>query len=212
MSELAQLLDDRRVTRARITELLDAVSAHDERRLVLGLGKSQQARLWELAGSDLLPVDISFFVPRSAQAYEPFAFDGRNTLPAFTGFQKVFYRTSAGEIGGFNNQPLMRLTGPGYFVAEVQPERSAEVAVNYLKTPSTKPSTWPAIVPNARIPSRFIYGGMVDYLRRISDRSAIGRAYRDGVEEVPNWFVLVRGAELDGFFGFDYWRLRRQRR
>ena len=51
---------------------------------------------------------------------------------------------------------------------------------------------------------------MIDYLRRLSNRSAIGRAYKDGTTEMPNWFVLVRGDRLDGFMGYDFWRIRRQ--
>ena len=211
MSELAHLLDDPKASRTQVTDLLAGREAADERKLVLGLGKHRQSRLWDVAGSDPLPIEIEFFVPASAPAYQPFPFDGRNSLPAFTEFQKVFYRTSTGEIGGLNNQLLMRVTGPGYYIAEVQRDREGEVAVDYRKTPSSKPRGWPRIVPNTRFPSKLIYGGTVDYLRRISDRAAIGRAYRDGTDEMPNWFVLVRGRELDGLFGFDYWRPRRQR-
>lgn len=209
MSDLSRLLFDSATTRKQLTAFLNELSADQERGVLLELDKNEQARLWEIAGQDALPIDTEFFVPASAAPYEPCAFDGRNSLPAFAAFQKVFYRTEDGEIGGFNNQLLMRVTGPGYYVADVLPERSDEVAVSYLKTPRSKPRGWPKIVSNNRLRSRFVYGGMIDYLRRISDRSAVGRAYRDG-KEMPNWFVLVRGDKLDGIFGFDYWRARRQ--
>jgi hypothetical protein len=53
------------------------------------------------------------------------------------------------------------------------------------------PQAWPAIKSNTFGVSRFVYGFMQDYLRKVSDHVSIGRAYRHG-KESPNYFVLCR--------------------
>ena len=50
---------------------------------------------------------------------------------------------------------------------------------------------WPEIVDNHYRLSRFVYAGMIDYLRRVSTHVLIGRATRAG-RELPNYFALCR--------------------
>ena len=50
---------------------------------------------------------------------------------------------------------------------------------------------WPDVRPNDRGLSRFVYGGMVDYLRRVARDVFIGSAHRGG-KETGNYFVLSR--------------------
>ena len=50
---------------------------------------------------------------------------------------------------------------------------------------------WPAIQPNDKGLTQFIYGHMKDYLRRVYGRVLIGRAFRKG-KPTPNYFVLAR--------------------
>src|SRR5262245_49347781 len=84
----------------------------------------------------------------------------------------------------------MRLfTGPGYFVAYVAPEGG--VHIDYRRTPSDRPASWPPILPNSARLSRFIYNGTVDVMRRVSTHVSIGRAMRDG-KPMDAWFVLAR--------------------
>jgi hypothetical protein len=80
------------------------------------------------------------------------------------------------------------VTGPGYFVAV--PSRD-EVLVDYRQVPPEHPGGWPDIKPNERGLSRFVYGFMVDTLRRVSEHVTIGSAARNG-KDMGSWFLLCR--------------------
>ena len=82
------------------------------------------------------------------------------------------------------------ITGPGYFVA-LPSERAGEVIVDYRRVPTTHPSDWPDVKPNDRGLSRFVYGFMIDTLRRVSEHVTIGSAARKG-KDLGSWFVLCR--------------------
>ena len=57
--------------------------------------------------------------------------------------------------------------------------------------PPEWPSSWPEIEANDRGFSRFVYEGMVDYMRRVSHHAFIGAATRNG-KELGNYFILCR--------------------
>ena len=78
----------------------------------------------------------------------------------------------------------------GYFVA-VPSEKAGEIAVDYRRVPTAHPADWPAIQSNERGISRFVYGFMVDTLRRVSEHVTIGSAARNG-KDMGSWFVLCR--------------------
>lgn len=161
------------------------------------LGKAEQARLWEIAEGKGEPLTLDYLVHPNAKPLVAFPFEGKNSLPAFTRFQKVFYRQEDGVIGGMNRQAISAITGPGYYVAEMSALNPAEIGVNYLKVPTEKPAAWPPIQRNeagANL-SRFIYANMIDYLRWVSKDVVIGRAYRAGTKPMPNWFILCRAVE-----------------
>ena len=65
------------------------------------------------------------------------------------------------------------------------------VAVDYRRVPLARPEQWPEVHDNSYRLSRFIYNGMVDYLRRISTHLLIGRATK-GEKSLPNYFLLCR--------------------
>ena len=121
---------------------------------------------------------------------------GKNTLPAFTHFEKRFCRPKGADphkpeaLYGFNFQTLSPLTGPGYFLA-VEASGRPEVLVDYNRVPEDQPEGWPAIRANERGLSRFVYGFMVDTLRRVSEHVTIGSAARKG-KDLGSWFVLCR--------------------
>jgi hypothetical protein len=123
---------------------------------------------------------------------------GRNTLPAFTWFEKRFCRppdvdpARPGALYGFNFQSLSVLTGPGYFVAHDDPA-GREVLIDYRELPPLHPAGWPEIRGNERGLARLVYGSMVDRLRRVSEHVSIGSATRHG-REFGSWFVLAREA------------------
>jgi hypothetical protein len=93
------------------------------------------------------------------------------------------------ELWGYNHQSLAWLTGPGYFVVHEDPARGA--AIDYRRVPPKGCPTWPSVKPNDQGLSRFVYRGMVDYLRRVSREVLIGRATRGGVD-LDNYFLLCR--------------------
>ncbi len=82
------------------------------------------------------------------------------------------------------------MTGPGYFLA-VEASDRPEGRVDYKRVPEEQPEGWPAIRGNEQGLSRFVYGFMVDTLRRVSEHVTIGSAARKG-KDLGSWFVLCR--------------------
>ena len=115
-----------------------------------------------------------------------------NSLLAFREFEKRFYRYGDGKVGGANFQTISPLTGPGYFVVREDQARG-EALVDYNLVPVIAPDGWPRIVPNHRGISRFIYGFMIDTLRRVSEHVTIGSAARRG-KQMGAHFILCREA------------------
>lgn len=156
-------------------------------------GKRQQAALFE-AAKGVMPLGIDFLVPSGLEPLVPVAHHGKNTLPAFSHFQKRFTRLpegSAHPIGGYNHQSMSAFTGPGYFVAGPGIEdHEGELVIDYRSVPTDKPLGWPAIQDNGGR-GALVYGGMVDYLRGLSTHVSIGRAAKGG-KMMDQWFALVR--------------------
>lgn len=178
-----------------IAEEFEAASPRERVEITESLDGKAQEKLWHAADGG--PVTIGEMVPKDLGPLRPVIFHGKNSLPAFTHFQKRFCRPAAGtdrdELWGYNYQPtkwLAPLTGPGYFVA-YDSNGLGGVAVDYTRIPTGKPADWPEIHDNSYRLSRFIYNGTIDYLRRVSPHLLIGRATRAG-KEMPNWFLLCR--------------------
>jgi hypothetical protein len=156
-----------------------------------------QARLYDQCAGrsthleDLVPADTA---PLTEVIHE-----GRNSLPVFNHFQKRFCAPSAehasGEqpqkLWGYNEQSMRPFTGPGYFVAHEDID-AGEVMIDYRRVPPEAPADWPEVVPAEYRLGKFVYGGTVDRLRRVSEHVTIGRAFADDDEPMDNWFVLVR--------------------
>ena len=189
MAVLKELLEKNDITLSEITEHLDKLDKNSRIEEVVALKKKHQITLWELA-VDGKELDLDYLVPKDAKTLDPYPFEGKNSLPVFTRFQKVFYKMSNGEIGGYNKSPIGWLIGWGYMVVEKSDKNPKELGVNYLKLPNEKPEGWPKIKPNG-----LVYGNMIDYLRWVSKDVLIGRAYRAGEKEMPNWFVLCRARD-----------------
>jgi len=178
---------------AAIAGFLDGLSPAERRAAIAALsGPRLQSRLYAAVASTP-PVTLADLVPRDAPPLGEVIFHGKNSLPAFTLFQKRFCRPPAGrrgdELWGYNHQSLAWLTGPGYFVVHEEGARGA--AIDYREVPPTKPPTWPEVRRNDRGFSYFVYRGMVDYLRRVARDVFIGSAHRGG-RELGNYFVLCR--------------------
>ena len=195
LGELESMIADRAVAPDRIARLLDGLSGELRPRVVRRLGRGAQRGLYEKVEGQaaLALVDL---VPPHCGDLESVRHLGRNTLPAFRIFEKRFCRlpgedpASPKSLAGYNFQALSKLTGPGYFMARQDPER-AEVLVDYTQLPELRPPDWPAIRSNEGGLARFVYGFMVDRLRRVSEHVTIGSAFRRG-RALGSYFVLSR--------------------
>lgn len=178
-----------------IARFLDALEPRQRVEAIRSLGRSEQRKLYQ-AVDGFLPVRLHEIVPPAVGDLVTVRHHGRNTLPAFTHFEKRFCRPSGadprkpGELYGFNFQAMSRVTGPGYFVAREDPSRP-EVWVDYNEVPPEHPEGWPEIRRNEVGLSRFVYGFMIDTLRRVSEHVTIGSAARRG-KDMGSWFILCR--------------------
>jgi hypothetical protein len=180
-----------------LATLLDGAT-HDERvTWVRSVGRAGQRRLWQ-AAAGFLPLALSDLVPPQRADGETVRHFGKNTLPVFTHFEKRFCRPAGQDprrptvLFGFNFQALARLTGPGYYVAHADPALP-EVLIDYRELPPAAPAGWPPLRRNEVGAARFVYGFMVDRLRRVSEHVTIGSAARHG-RDLGSWFLLDREA------------------
>jgi hypothetical protein len=178
--------------RRAIAAFLDGLS-HAERVEAISAmqGPGLQRRLYE-AVKDSPCVTLADLVPASTPPLTEVIYEGKNSLPAFTRFQKRFCRPPGGagstELWGYNHQTLAWLTGPGYFVVH---DHARGAGIDYREVPSKHPEGWPEIRDNGHGIARLVYGNMVDYMRRVSRDVFIGSAYRDAKER-GNFFILCR--------------------
>src|SRR5207253_10982968 len=136
--------------RVAIAAFLDGLPHGERVAAITALsGPRLQARLYA-AVSGAPPVTLADFVPPDAPPLREVIFYGKNSLPAFTLFQKRFCRPprGGGELWGYNHQTLAWLTGPGYFVVHEDGTRGA--AIDYRAVPPDHPAAWPAGGPNDR--------------------------------------------------------------
>lgn len=196
MPRLAELLSAASLDMNAIAAHLDGLDPVSRRDEVTSIGKREQARLFESAAG-FRPIGLDHFVAPSREPMREVVHRGRNSLPAFKHFAKVFARpddesVAGAELWGYNRNPsfVETVVGPGYFVARAH-ERPGEVLIDYLQVPPRHPQGWPDILPNSARLSRFVYYRTQDVMRGVSEHVSIGRATRDGAE-MPNWFVLCR--------------------
>lgn len=188
-------VEDSAVGPGGIAALFDGLSPVLRARLVRRLGRKEQRALYGKV-EGYAPVGLADLVPPDRSDLEQVRHLGLNTLPAFRVFEKRFCRLpgeDAGKplrLGGYNFQTMAPITGPGYFVA-VEDVKTREVLVDYNHLPEATPEEWPAVRSNERGLSRFVYGFMVDRLRRVSEHVTIGSASRKG-KEMGSWFALTR--------------------
>lgn len=193
--ELKARIAETPLDRQAIASLLDGLDHAARVEATRALGRREQKRLYE-AVDGFLPLHLEDLVPSRVADFTPVRHYGKNTLPAFTHFEKRFCRpkgadpTKPDALYGFNFQAMSPLTGPGYFVA-VEAETRPEVLVDYNRLPDAHPEGWPEIRSNERGLSRFVYGFMIDTLRRVSEHVTIGSAARKGAD-LGSWFILTR--------------------
>jgi hypothetical protein len=197
-TELLERLRAPTLERDALARFLDGL-AHDARvAAIRAVGRAEQRRLYG-AVEEFLPLGLEDLVPPDRGDLQTVRHFGRNTLPAFRLFEKRFCRPPGEDrrkpqrLLGFNFQTFAWVTGPGYFVARPGP-RHREVSVDYREVPAGEvPQGWPRVAGNEGVPARFVYGFMVDTLRRVSEHVTIGSAARHG-KDFGSWFVLCREA------------------
>ncbi len=201
---LDALFEDDTIDIARLGAVLDGLGHAGRVESMNRWSAKTQARLFEAAKGHK-SLSLEDFVPTAVEPLAEVIHWGKNSLPVFTLFQKRFCKpapdhgAAKSELWGYNEGhpdllfQVSPFTGPGYFVVHA-PERdnaAGEIDIDYRMIPGGKSSAWPAIVPNEARLGRFVYAGMVDVMRGISEHVSIGRAIRGG-KWADAWFVLCR--------------------
>ena len=157
-------------------------------------GRRLQGALWKaVEGNPRISTDD--LVPADYPTMKPVVFHGKNSLPAFTEFEKICFRPANAResvLWGYNETSIKSLVGPGYYVVhDTGKERLGGTAFDYRQLPDDRLPAWPEIRPNDAGLSRFVYNNTVDYMRRVAKKVFIGSATRNG-KELGSYFVLVR--------------------
>jgi hypothetical protein len=195
VQETKALLGAQELEPKEVARFLDGLAPSERVASIRAMGARDQRRLYD-AVKGFAPVRLVELVPAQNADLATVRHYGKNSLPLFSSFEKRFCRPPGEDpelpsaLIGFNYQTMAPLTGPGYFIAK-EDEARAEVLIDYRELPDHVPVDWPAIRPNDRGIGRFVYGFMVDTLRRVSEHVTIGSATRDG-KDLGNWFVLCR--------------------
>jgi hypothetical protein len=190
--ELRNLIDTH-LDLARLSRDLDEVGHFARVWSTSQWSREDQAKVFE-AAKDFRPLSLDDFVPPSVAARTEVTHIGKNTLGAFTHFEKHLFKPARDDakdvLVGRNFQSTSTFTGPGFFVARPGTE-AGEVEFDYAATPAETLDSWGAIRPNAGGISALVYGDMFDVMRGVSSHVTIGRLKKKG-RLVDNWFVLVR--------------------
>ncbi|MDJ0866141.1 MAG: hypothetical protein QNK03_08540 [Myxococcota bacterium] len=192
--ELVARIRDLSCTPAELAACLDGWSHEERVRAVRSVGRADQRILYDKVRG-FRELSMTDMVPAAKGALEPVHHYGKNTLPAFSHFEKRFCRPPDADaekpeqLWGYNETRVRPLVGPGYFV--LRPGDRGELLVDYNLVPPDHPAGWPEIRRNERGVSRFVYGFMIDTLRGVSEHVSIGSAARRG-RDMGSWFLLTR--------------------
>jgi hypothetical protein len=197
MSRLRELLDVDHPDMRAIELHLDSLDSATRAEEIRTLRRVHQARLFD-AAAGYKSISLDDIVPPDRGAMQDVVHHGKNSLPAFNHFAKVFVRAAhpeSEELWGYNRAGgfIEKVVGPGYFVAYPH-EVEGEVLVDYLRVPPERPEHWPEILPNSARLSRIVYNGTQDVLRGVSNHVTIGRATK-AQKPMSAWFVLCRDDE-----------------
>lgn len=188
-ANLSQLLDNPGVTQPQLAALLDSLDAVGRVREVRSLSGKAQKRLWDVCkGAPAFTLED--LVPAALGEGQTVIYAGKNSLAAFTMFEKRFQRRS-GAVIGYNHQAMSWVTGPGYFTCVMSHVDPTELLFDYTQVPPATPAGWPPVRPNSTGLSRFVYNNLHDFNRRVSKDVIIGAATRLG-KDMDSYFVLAR--------------------
>jgi hypothetical protein len=186
---LSTLLAQEDVTQPELAAHLDVLDAETRVRQIRALTGAEQKRLWEVCqGAPAFTLED--LVPESTPEGETVIFAGKNSLAAFSVFEKRFARVG-NQVIGYNFQSMSWLTGPGLLTCRSAPSQPNELLFDYTEVPSSVPAGWPAPRSNDSGFSRFVYKNLHDFNRRVSRDVTIGLATRLG-RSIDSYFVLAR--------------------
>jgi hypothetical protein len=197
---LQDLVMDPEATIHAVADFIDGLDSRQRWAQVRRLGRDQQRVLYRKAESSA--IDLSHFIKAAAPLAEV-VHDGVNTLPVapqLRRFQKRFCRPDASgsqRLLGYNEGPLRRLIGPGYFVAvptndEATWQSRGGVVVDYFQIPpGAVADGWPRVVANDRGLQRYVYHQTRDFMRRVSDHVSVGAVFKRE-RAMDHYFVLCR--------------------
>lgn len=194
-TEAVRAISDAGTSMSTLSAFFDALPPALRLAVIRRLDRRAQRGLYRKA-EGYTRLSLTDLVAPQRADFEEVRHQGLNTLPAFRVFEKRFCRLPGEDperperLAGYNFQTMRPVTGPGYFVACDAPE-TGEVLIDYRRLPDRTPVDWPAVRSNERGLARFVYGFMVDRLRRVSEHVTIGSAARNG-HELGSWFVLSR--------------------
>lgn len=190
VAEILRLVGESKIDFDALERQLDAASHEERLTATRQFNKKIQRRLFEQAAGRTVTFDQ--IVPHD-DPMKPVHHHGKNTVAPFLvdHFQKRFVRVPGRDdvLYGYNENWYRFAVSPGYYVA-YEDENTGEVVVNYTQMPDSRPDEWPHRLPNWFGLGPFIFLGMRDRLRRVSDHVTIGRAYRK--KPMNQWFVLTR--------------------
>jgi hypothetical protein len=180
-----------RAKREEISSHLERLSPADRLEQVLDVRGGLVGKLYDAVGGGE-PLGLTDFVPEGETG--TIIFEGRNSLPAFSRFQKRFARVGD-VVFGYNHQLVSFATGPGYFLVrpptpgEAHPD---ELFFDYTSEPPTSlPSGWPGFKKNSAGLSRAVFMNMKDFCRRVAPGVLVGKAYKLGVAQNA-YFTLTK--------------------
>ena len=171
-------------TLAPLASALDQASHTERVNWMRGLSRKELVAIWKLAEGNPLSLDHFHGAPGEVIIHE-----GKNSLPAFTIFQKRFVLMGS-AVQGYNEGSTRGLVGPGHFTMF---QSGVESVVDYVNHPSSVPTEFPALARNDKGISSLVYGGTEDWCRRVSLHAIIGEARRAG-KPMGAYFMLVRTA------------------
>ena len=201
MSRLRALIGAKPCDLRPIRAYLDGSDPATRLTEIRALRRDDQSRLFA-AAEGFMAVSLDDIVGADRAPMEEVVHHGKNSLPVFNRFAKVFTRphqANRPELWGYNRTGsfIEAVVGPGYFVAYPH-SVEGEVLVDYLRVPPARPEHWPEILPNSARLSRLVYHRTQDILRGVSKHVFIGRATKDD-KPLAAWFALCRsdGPERD---------------
>jgi hypothetical protein len=178
---------------AAIAAHLNGLSSEQQVAEVRALSIKNVHRCWAMAEPGE-SIDLDYLVPDETPQGVAVRHLGINTLPVSRFFEKRFARAAdqEGELWGYNHQPLAWLTGPGSFVVHAAGSDGEQALfIDYRSYPSGDIEGWPAARSNDSGIAKLVYGGMQDFMRKVSDQVSVGRAFVAGKDRKAS-FMLVR--------------------